>query len=460
MRLTSISSDPGTAMSALPSVSSQPARGGYQRSCRRAAFFLACSCLLLLGTIAVYRGYYFIRAKYTLHSAEKACQQRDFLEARRLAQASLNALPEQSRALFLLARIARQAGFFDEAENRLDACRHLGGSTQQISLERALIQVQQGGLSLGTEAQLRQYLKEGHPESDQILEALCRGCLAAHRHNSALGYLNEWLDRSPNNIQARLWRSTVHERLVNFASAAEDCREILASSPESKEAQLRLAQVSYLAGQPHEATELFEALHRQDPGQPLVSIGLARCWIQLGQWKEAEQLLDELVANYPADAPVLLERGRLAMQKGQAALAEQWLWQAVASAPADYQTNYSLFLCLKQQGKVVQAQQVGEKLGVLEANGARFRELTETLRQNPYDLSPRCEIARLFFGQGQDNEGVHWLQVALKIDPTDRVANRLLADYYERARRPALARMHRQQADSTEVVTPLSASEP
>jgi tetratricopeptide (TPR) repeat protein len=132
------------------------------------------------------------------------------------------------------------------------------------------------------------------------------------------------------------------------------------------------------------------------------------------------------------------------------AAAERWLGQAAKAAPWDYQTNYTWLLCLKQQGKEAAAREVQEKVHRLETDGARFHELTEQLRQHPYDLSPRCEIARLFLSEGQEREGEGWLKAVLKIDPTYRLANQLLAEYYEKSGQPALALPYRRQADSVE----------
>jgi Tfp pilus assembly protein PilF len=417
---------------------------------------LVCAVLVLVAAFGGYRGYRFLRTERWLRAAEKARQQREFDQARRDLAAVLDIAPNDSRAHFSLARIARQAGFYEEAEDQLEICQRLEGPTERIALERSLIQVQQGALSRAKEVQLRSYVTGGHPEGDQILEALSRGCLAAYRLESALGYLNEWLDRRPDNVQAYLWRATVRERLVDNTGAVDDCRAAFALAPEDPEAQLRLAQALLVAGRaPEEAAERFEALYQQSPGHPVVMIGLAKAWTKLNRMDDAERLLDQLVAKHPDEAPVLLERGRLALQRGQPGRAEQWLRRAATLAPSDYQTNYALLQCLNQQGKMKDAKEIQDKLRGLEADGARFRELTERLRQEPYDIGIRCEIARLFLREGQGTEVLHWLQTALKIDPRSPEANRLMAEYYEQNGQPVLARQYRQNVNpAAEVAIP------
>jgi Tfp pilus assembly protein PilF len=429
--------DPAPAQSVEP---------GFHFLPRRPRQFVLLGILLLLIGLASYACYRYLRTEAEFRAAREAAETRDFARAQRLLEDYLRDWPQSSRGRFLLARVARQSGLYLLAEKQLDLCQRLEGPTERIAMERTLLQAQQGAISQSLEAQLRRYVEENHPEAKQILEALSQGCLITYRFSAALLYLNEWLEQDPNNAQAYLWRSLAHERVLNFGAAKEDCRQALACEPGRADARLRLGQVLLLTTEYQEAADLLEPLHREQPGNPVAGMALAQALAKLDRVEEAERLLEELVHQFPDDPAVLLERGRLAVQRGQRAAAERWLAAAAARAPYDYQTNYTLMLCLKQQGKEAAARKVQDQVRRLEADNAQFKEFTERLQQHPYDLVARCEIARIYIREGNSREAIVWLKSALKINPNHRLANRLLAEYYEEDGQPALAAPYRRLA--------------
>src|SRR5262249_925052 len=148
------------------------------------------------------------------------------------------------------------------------------------------------------------------------------------------------------------------------------------------------------------------------------------------------------------DAPVLLERGKVVL--GDPAAAEPWLRRAAEQAPADYQTQYTLFLCLQRKGDEAGAREVKKKVDQLSADRKRMSEFSEQLKRNPYDLEVRCDLAKVLLDRGEHQEGIRWLKEALKMDPTHRLANKLLADYYEQSGQPGLAAPYRQRANEAE----------
>ena len=398
--------------------------------------------LLTLG-ISTYVIFTYARANYYSRAAEKARSRRDFASARRYLEANLQSSPNSAGDHFLLARVARQSGLNELAEKHLDICQRLEGSSERIALERTLLRVQQGGLSRGVESMLRSHLNNDPADADDILEALSVGCLVSYRFTTAVAYLNDWLERRPDNVAALLWRGVAMERVHDFVAAREDCRKAAALAPDDPEAQLRLGETLLLTTQIQEAADILKPLQEQERDNPLVAMRLAQAFIKLNRTDEAEQILDRMVSRFPNDAPVLLERGRLALDRGQPAAAEGWLRRAASLAPWDYQINYSLLLSLKQQKKENAAKQVGETVRLLEADNIRLSALNEQLKLQPYDMSLRCEIARVYLRQKHDREAIIWLQSALKIDPQHSLANQLLAEYYEGTGQPALALPYR-----------------
>jgi Tfp pilus assembly protein PilF len=401
--------------------------------------------ITLLGVIGLSCAIAFMywRAENALKSAQKAQHARSFDEARRQLDIYLDLHPNNPEPHFLLARIARQVGQYEEAKRRLDICQHLEGPTARITLERRLIPVQQGAFPVLLEAWLQKLLDQNHPDSASILEALSRGCMTSYRLYNAKTYLWLWLERDPDNVQALLWRAGIHQHLMDFESAKADCQRAVALAPGDLEAEGRLAQILLLKGEIAEAAEIFDRLYRLTPENAAIALGMVGCKIKLGQLEEVKTLLDRMVSIHANNPAVLLERGRVSLLNNDPGGARPWLEKAVSLAPIDHQALLTLVQCLKQLGEDSLVEHWQKRLDKVDADGARLRELTEKLQKQPYDLPARCEIGRILLDRHEDRLAIEWLKETLAIDPGNDEANTLLADYYDKQGNAALAARYR-----------------
>jgi tetratricopeptide (TPR) repeat protein len=405
--------------------------------------------LLLVPVLAVaaYLEVPWLRAELRFRAAEKARKRRDFADARGHLLANLAADPTSARDHFLLARVARQSGAFEEAEEQLDLCMKWEGASPRVAFERTLLGVQQGGLRRHTEMQLRSRIEQGDVESVEILEALSVGCLASYRFGGALDYLSKWIELSPEDFQAHVWRSIARERLSDLAGARADAEQAAVLAPTNFMAQLRFGQSLLQSPELREAEKVFERLAERYPRDPLVAMGLAQAKSKLQpDGVEAARILDDLLTRFPDDPPVLIERGRLELERGEPARAEGWLRKAAALAPWEYKIQYSLLQSLRQQGKLKDADRVEKTVRRLEDASRRLHEINEKLKKEPYNLSHHCAIAQILQDVGDHKEAVRWLQNALRIDYHHPLANQLLADYYDKSGEPRKAARHREAA--------------
>jgi predicted Zn-dependent protease len=363
-------------------------------------------------------------------------------------QLNLSTDATSARDHFLMARVARQSAAFDEAAEHLQDCEKWEGATTRSALERVLLQAQQGAISRATEDQLRVYIHDGHPESREILEAMSAGCLLTYRFGPARSYLTKWIEISPDNAQAYIWRSLARERLMGFADARDDARQACALAPTGFDARLRLAQTLLLTTEYEEAAQILKELYQEHPQSAVIGMPLAQAEAKLGRMDEAARILDGMIASFPKESALLLERGRLALLVGDNARAEAWLSQAAVLAPWDYQINYSLLQALVRLKKDREARALEISLRKSEQDSARLTALNERFKTDPYDLSIRCEIARILLAQENVKEALDWLNGAVKVEPSHPLANQMLAEYYERIHEPARAAQYRAQSSS------------
>lgn len=408
---------------------------------RRLLLILVFLLVIGAGLSVPYRSW---RGRTRLEAARTALAARQFDRARADLETYLKDRPNSAEANLLLARTFRRAGQFDDAEVRLDVCDLLRADAEAVALERVLIAVQQGDLSL--EKELWAQVRGGHAEAALILEALARGYRKNYLLQPMLDALRAWLEREPGCVEALLLRGWVHEQNKDYPYAVEEYRRAVAADPGHEEARVRLAQGLVLLGNLTEAVSLFKDLRQRRPADPRVGLGLAQCWRHLGRGREARQLLEELAAKHPGEFPLLLELGQLLTEEGEAAAGESWLRKALARSPHDYQAHHSLAVSLRQQGKYEEARKILARVKEIEADLVAMVKLTDGLQNRPADPGLRCEIGKLFLRSGEEQEGVLWLQSALRIDPGHKPTHRALAEYYEKSQRPSLASRHRQLA--------------
>src|SRR5262249_16729979 len=155
---------------------------------------------------------------------------------------------------------------------------------------------QQGRFHRIAEIQLRKRLEQGDAESVEILEALSVGCVVNYRFADAHGYLSKWLELTPDNFQALVWRSTVKDRLSDMPGARADAVRAAELAPANFSAELNLGQVLLKLTEFQEAEQVFERLRERYPRDPLVAIGMAQAKSKVKpDGVEAARILDDLL---------------------------------------------------------------------------------------------------------------------------------------------------------------------
>ncbi len=411
---------------------------GMRQRPGRTLLMLVLLAVLSLGGLGA--GWYW-RANSHFQAGKTALERRDFAGARDHLTLCLKAWPYSAEAHFLAARTARRLHLYDEAEVHLKSCQERGWPPDRLKLERRLISAQGGDLS--KESELWSLIKENDPDSVQILEVLIQEYVRTGRFDVAMRGFELLLERQPDDIEALLGRAWVWEQRFEYANAVADYRRAVQLEPENDQARLRLAQTLVITGPASEALVHFERLHQEQPDDPDLLLGLARCRRQLGQAEAAKQLLASLLAKHPTNANALNERGKVALDEGKFEEAEPWLRKAAEQAPFDRQANYNLSQCLKKLHRDTEARRYEEKVALIDKDFKRLDELTKQVMRSPNDPALRYEAGVIFLSNGEEKKALRWLNLALEIDPWHRPTHQKLAEYYERIGQREKASHHR-----------------
>jgi predicted Zn-dependent protease len=165
---------------------------------------------------------------------------------------------------------------------------------------------------------------------------------------------------------------------------------------------------------------------------------LAECRLGLGDKEGAERLVDEVLAQQPQFPSAISMRGRLLSADGHYAEAETWLRQAVALKPSDHEARYALILCLFNTGRAEEAAREERDFKQLEEDIKRFAEIVAgEMPKRPDDPELHCTLDQLLLRSGHREEGLRWLNSALRLDPNYAPARQTLAEYFEKEKKRA-----------------------
>jgi predicted Zn-dependent protease len=381
-------------------------------------------------------------AEYHFRAARDALAEDRIAEAQDHLRRCLAVRPRSGKILRLAARAERRAGNLDGAQAYLDRWEKIDGPSEALDLEQAMLFAQAGALDRANAAlYLHRRMREQHPESALILEALARGYLRMYRTGEAGVCLDEWLKREPDSVSAWLLKGTARERLHDPHGAVACYRKVVRIAPDHFPARLRLARLLLEVGNTREAVRLLEKLRRERRGDPAVLVALAEGRLSLRETDAARRLLDRVLAGDPQYFAALLARGKVELRAGSPDRAESWLQKALALSPHQREANFLLCQCLQalpgREGEALKQQQ---KLKRLEDVLLRLDRIeNRLLPARPHDADLHCELGVLFLEVGQEDAGRRWLVSALFEKPDHKPARAALAQFDEQHGRPGAA---------------------
>jgi tetratricopeptide (TPR) repeat protein len=337
--------------------------------------------------------------------------------------------PNDADGWFLAARTARRLERFAEAERYLERCQHVGGVTDSTSLEWDLLRVQQGEIG-DIDVRLRGSIRPDHPDGLLVLEALARGYTRARRLPDALQACNLWLARQPEHPWPWLWRGSIYEQLDYLDKALPDYERAVELAPQDKDARLALGGLLLRQNKPGAAAEQYQDVLGRAPDEAAARLGLAACRIEEGRADEAVPLLDAILEQTPTSPRALFLRGKTALHQDQLTAAEHWLREAMSVAPHDPEVLHELSETLRARGKDEEASDLTRRAELLRKDYLRLDELNRTIARNPDDPAPRHEAGVLALRLGRTEEGLAWLQSALRLKGDHRGTHAVLRDQY------------------------------
>jgi tetratricopeptide (TPR) repeat protein len=341
--------------------------------------------------------------------------------------------PRDPETLLLAARATRCARIYGDSERLLRDYRQVRGRDEAYTFEQLLLAAECGVDEAA--ASCWQYVEEGRFDAALLLEALTRGYLRQYRLGQAQHCLERWRQIQPDNPQIFYLQGLFNLDYLHEGSAGEESyRRALELDPDHEEARLGLAVALLMRKNFTQAAEHFKNLLQCQPDNFRVQVNLAECLDGLEQTAEAVRLVEDVLARQPEFAAALSLRGQLALKSDQWTEAESWLRRALRRDPMNHGARYSLARCLEQSGQQEEAQQQRRRVQQIEEDLARFHKIViKELAERPQDPALHCTLGQILLRAGQREEGLRWLQSALRLDPHYGPARQAVEEYQKKA---------------------------
>jgi hypothetical protein len=96
--------------------------------------------------------------------------------------------------------------------------------------------------------------------------------------------------------------------------------------------------------------------------------------------------------------------------------------------PYDRRVHYALYRCLLDLNRRAEAETVNARVAQLDADVRQLDQVRLEVMKRPDDAALRCQGGLLFLRNGERQEGIRWLKLALRLDPNCQDARTALAE--------------------------------
>jgi predicted CXXCH cytochrome family protein len=271
-------------------------------------------------------------------------------------------------------------------------------NSPDAELYRAVAQARQEVNQLEGIASLQAAIERFHPKEPEFYFELGRACHAAGRHDQAIHWLEEALQRRPGFRPALKELAAALSASGQFARAAE----ILEGIRQDSGALNDLGNLDLQQGRLDQAEQALRQAISLNPDLPTAHNLLGITRLRKGDSQGAEAAFREAIRLQPDLAEARTNLGNLLAASGNFPQAIFHLRIAIADDPNNVEAHFDL----------------GEALAASGAFDAAREQFEAALRLNPNHARAHTDLGRLLSMKGfPDNAAIHYRQ-ATEIDPS------------------------------------------
>ena len=332
----------------------------------------------------------------TLFQQQQQCEQ-----ALNYCDQACRAYPEQIRPVLLRADILRCFHRLDEAQAQLESLLKVYPDEPQVSLKLGHLARQKGQRQVALDCfEQAEKLAHNPAQVDTIQLLIVNELRSLNRLDEALINVRALVERSPENVNARVTMASVLREQMDYDAAEQVHRETVAAAPTDIPSQLALANLLSETHRISAAIDLLEELHDQSKQRSFpVMMRLGALHKAEEDWESARYWYQLAKKYYPHKLPVYGALADILYLQGEIDAAIALLMQARERFPDAPEIPLRLANLKLRFG------QLDESLKILKGAHQRFPNHPQLIFQ----------LCRQYFQIGQF-EQIETLLVMVKID--------------------------------------------
>ncbi len=403
----------------------------------------------LLGLLAIVSVYAWQRMQFQrdIGSVESLLQSEENGKAIAALESLKARFGERADLRHMLARAYRQSGKKEPFERQLELAQGLGLRSETVQAERFLFEAQLGAFE-SLESRVADFMVSNDRRFDDAARSLVFGLLRNQNTEAVERFLPLWENQSPSAAWIPTFRGMMRLGRRDWKNALLELEPALEKHPDFLPLYLQ-AGMAYQGDQQFERAEAM--LDRYLQSQPDSAEGLLSYSEVLRKLGKAELALGRIETILPISDPskpiqpaLRLQIAKLYLDVDESQKVIDTLSGLAKLWPEDVEIASTLSQAYQRLGDEPRSASYaaiadsGQKQTVL-ADGMLFELLS-----NPNRTAEQCyALGHLLLHKKSRENGIYWLEAALKLDEKFAPAHQDLALYYDRTEQPQYAAIHR-----------------
>jgi predicted Zn-dependent protease len=300
----------------------------------------------------------------------------------------------------------------------------------------------------------------------EVMASMVQGFFSQGDSQSSANALRLWGELFENDFQMEYWQGVLATQRYDLETAVQAFQRSIALNPEFPKARQELAEVYIELAKFEEAKTNYQWLHESDPGNNDYITGYARCLLNLGYPEQAVEQLQKLRDVSRLASPELALVCETNLEAGKADEASRQADILLKRWPDALPYLQLQARCKAKLGEQSESERLFARAAESQIQRPEVDRLLEQLAIDAGNHALRMSLGETMMRYLDPAGGIGYIQVASRTVPGDLRAHRLLASYYDREGKSAIAEVHRRAVQRIELAMQeaaamqLNASEP
>jgi tetratricopeptide (TPR) repeat protein len=347
-----------------------------------------------------------------------------------------------AESAFYRARAYRHLGDDFAFAQFAELAKQLGYPKDRIQSEKLLRDTQLGVVD-DQDAAMANVMAMPNPEMEEIGPAITYGLLGRLQFTTVDAFLRFWLEQDPNTPWVPYFRGMLSISNRDGEAAVKLLEQCAKKHPEFVPVYRQLAS-AYSLSRDNERAVLALQRYLKSVPEDLDAIGVLAGYLStLDRGDDVIQLIEPLVESSSATIDMKTALARVYIAKDLPKNVVDVLGGIAALWPEDVRIANLLAQAHQSLGNEPDAQRFAK---IAETGQADVQSIDNRLARllSGVDSTPdkHFELGHIFLHKQSREDGVHWLNSALSIDPTYLPAHEDLVIFFSRSNQPQLAARH------------------